>query len=95
MNEYMLLTSYPLYSHKSHHKTWKEVLLKIEDVLKLTEEYYVLQGKEFDLKPSAYSGDYPGIIVYKIWPEKPHAVKVIGMQKPYKKPEEINGLDFS
>lgn len=95
MNEYMLITSHPFYSSKSFHKTWESLLEKIEDVLKLTEDYYALQGKEFEPQQNYLSGEYPGILIYKIWPEKPHALRLVGKTKLYKQPEELDGLDSS
>lgn len=91
----MLITCHPLFSSKSFHKTWESLQEKIEDVLKLTEEYYELQGKEFSPRTNFFSGEYPGILVYKIYPEKPHLMKLLGETKTYKKPEELDGLDSS
>ncbi len=96
MNEYMLITAYPLFSSKSFHKTWDAVEEKIKDVLKLTEDYYELRGQEFSSEISYYSGEYSGIFVYKIWPEKPHIMKLVGKPKAYRNPEinETDGLDI-
>lgn len=93
MNEYMLITFDPYYSSKSFHATWESLLEKIEDVLKLTDTYYELQGKEFNPEENRNSGEYPGILVFKIWPEKPHVIKILGSMKPYKKPEVFDGMD--
>lgn len=88
--EYMLITTLPLYSSKSFHKTLEDLEAKVNEIMDLTEEYYTLSGREFIPKYSKHTGTYQGMIIYKIWPEKPHLVKLIGDKKPYIKPNLSN-----
>lgn len=92
MTEYLLITTLPLYSSKSFHKSWDEVKEKINEIMDLTEEYYELSGKTFEPKYSKYTGSYQGMLIYKIAPEKPHLVRLVGDPKNYTKPN-LSNLD--
>jgi hypothetical protein len=90
----MLITTWPLYSSKSFHKTFEQLELKLHAVLKITEDYYEHMGKEFLYQENWYSGEYPGVLVYKIWPEKPYVMKLVGKPKSYTRPETDDGRNY-
>lgn len=99
MSEFMLITTWPLYSSKSFHKNYAEVEDRLDQIFTLTEEYYKNMGQEFTYLPNEFSGYYPGIFLYRITPENVHSQKLIGTPKVLKKPEQpieyryLNGLD--
>lgn len=79
--EYMLVTIDPLYSSKSFHRTMPEVMDRIEDIVTLTERYYERMRKTFTYAKNPYTSEYPGIYVFKIWPQKPQLAKLLGKPK--------------
>jgi hypothetical protein len=89
----MLITAWPLFSSKSFHKTYQDVEAKLTDVFSQTDDYYEKMGREFNYNPNWYTGEYPGIFLYKIWPQKPHLMRLIGKPKACIKPEINDGLD--
>lgn len=98
MPEYMLITSHPLCSSKSFHKTYEALEEKLLDIFKMTEDYYILRNEVFEYEEHLISGHYPGIYVYKIWPENVHSMMLVGRPKPMKHPEllrKLNELDTS
>ena len=93
MPEYMLITSAPLCSSKSFHKTYAAMEQKLIDIFKMTEDYYILRNEDFEYEEHPVSGHYPGIYVYKIFPENVHTMMLVGKPKAMQNPEILRNLN--
>ena len=90
----MLITYDPLYNSKSFHGSAAEAFDRVEDVIDLTERYYEKKGKIFEYQCNPYSGELPGVILFKIWPENPRLAKLLGKAKSIKM-EQLYELESS